>query len=134
MARAAKSVLMKDTKVSKIMTRNVITIHEDDSIGKARALMRDNNIGRLVVVDDEGNPIGMITEVDILKKVFKPKKKMTVGEFKGEKVPRMGQPVRLIMNTPLMTIGVDATAADAARVMQEYDIRGVPVVKGKSLR
>jgi hypothetical protein len=46
----------------------------------------------------------------------------------------MGQPVRLIMNTPLMTIGVDATAADAARVMQEYDIRGVPVVKGKTLR
>ena len=134
MARAAKSIIMRDTKVTKIMTRNVITIHENDSIGKARALMRDNNIGRLVVVDDEGNPIGMITEVDILKKVFKPKKKMTVGEFKGEKVPRMGQPVRLIMNTPLITIGVDATAADAARVMQEYDIRGVPVVKGKTLR
>ncbi|ACV23924.1 CBS domain-containing protein [Methanocaldococcus fervens] len=134
MARAAKSKIMKDTKVTKIMTRNVITINENDSIGKARALMRDNNIGRLVVVDDEGNPIGMVTEVDILKKVFKPKRKMTVGEFKGEKVPRMGQPVKIIMNTPLITISVDDTAADAARVMQEYDIRGVPVVKGNALR
>ena len=134
MARAAKSKIMKDTKVTKIMTRNVITINENDSIGKARALMRDNNIGRLVVVDDEGNPVGMVTEVDILKKVFKPKRKMTIGEVKGEKVPRMGQPVKLIMNTPLITVDVDASVADAARIMQEYDIRGVPVVKGNSLR
>ncbi|CAB3289252.1 Putative signal transduction protein with CBS domains [Methanocaldococcus lauensis] len=134
MARAARSKIMKDTKITKIMTRNVITINENDSIGKARALMRDNNIGRLVVVDDEGNPVGMVTEVDIIKKIYKPKRRMTYGEVKGEKVPRMGQPVKLIMNTPLITVDVDASAADAARVMQEYDIRGVPVVKGKSLK
>ncbi len=133
-SRAARSKLLKDVDVKKIMSRPVITINENDSIGKARALMRDNNIGRLVVVDDDGKPIGIVTEEDILKKVFKPKQRMKYGEVKGEKVPRFGQPVKLIMSSPLITIDPDASVAEAARLMKEYSIRGIPVVRGDKLR
>ncbi|WP_423792960.1 CBS domain-containing protein [Methanocaldococcus indicus] len=134
MNRASKSKLLKDIEVKKLMTRHPITIYEYESIGKARALMRDNNIGRLIVLDEEGKPVGIVTEEDILKKVFKPKRRMGAGDLKGEKVPRMGQPVKLIMSTPLISIEPEASVADAARMMKEYSIRGLPVIKGDKLR
>ena len=134
MKRAGKSELLKDVKVTKIMTRSPITIDKDESIGKARSLMRKYNIGRLVVLDEEGDPIGIVTEDDILRKVFKPKKKMTVGEYAGEKVPRMAQPVSMIMNSPLITADVESSIADVAKLMEKHDIRGVPVTKKGTLR
>ncbi|WP_457612014.1 CBS domain-containing protein [Methanocaldococcus sp.] len=134
MDRASRSAILKDTPVKKVMTRHVITINENDTIGKARALMRDNNIGRLIVVDDNGKPVGIVTETDILTKVLKPKRRMRAGDLKGEKIPRMGQPVKMIMSSPLITLDYDASVADAARLMKEYDIRGVPIVKGNMLK
>ncbi len=134
MKRVSKSELLKDTKITKIMSRSPITINKNDSIGKARSLMRKYNIGRLIVIDDEGNPVGMVTEEDILKKVYKPKKKMTVGEVAGEKVPRMSQPVSIIMNSPLITAEVDATIPEVAKLMEKHDIRGVPIMKRGTLR
>ena len=132
--RVGKSELLKDIKVSKIMTKSPITIDKDESIGKARSLMRKYNIGRLIVLDKEGNPTGIITEDDILRKIFKPKKKMTVGDYAGEKVPRMAQPVSIIMNSSLITADVNASVADVAKLMEHHDIRGVPITKKGTLR
>lgn len=129
MRRGAESRILKDTKAVKRMTRNPICVEESDSIGKARSIMRKNNIGRLLVVDEEDKLIGIITEGDILKKIFKPKRRMTVGEIKGENVPRLEQPVSFIMSSPVITAGVDANLAEIANLMQKYDIRGVPVAR-----
>jgi len=132
--RAGRSELLKDIKVSKIMTKSPVTIDKDESIGKARSLMRKYNIGRLIVLDKEGNPTGIITEDDILRKIFKPKKKMTVGDYAGEKVPRMAQPVSIIMNSPLITADVNTSVTDVAKLMEHHDIRGVPITKKGTLR
>ncbi len=134
MKRVGTSEIMKDVKVSKIMTRNPITIDKNESIGKARSLMRKYNIGRLIVLDKEGNPTGIVTEDDILRKIFKPKRKMTVGEYAGDKIPRMAQPVSLIMNSPLITAEIDSSIADVAKLMEKYDIRGIPITKRGTLR
>ncbi|AEH07424.1 CBS domain-containing protein [Methanothermococcus okinawensis] len=134
MKRAGESELLKDVKVTKIMSRSPITIDKDESIGKARSLMRKYNIGRLIVLDKEGNPTGIVTEDDIIRKVFKPKKKMTVGELAGEKVPRMAQPVHIIMNSPIITADIDSSVANVAKLMEKHDIRGVPITKKGTLR
>ncbi|HIQ38550.1 MAG TPA: CBS domain-containing protein [Methanothermococcus okinawensis] len=134
MSRVGRSELLKDVKITKVMTRDPITIYEDESIGKARSLMRKHNIGRLIVLDRNGNPVGMVTEDDILRKIYKPKRKMTVGEMAGEKIPRMSQPVSIIMNTPLISAEVDSTIPEVARIMEKYDIRGVPIMKRGMLK
>ncbi len=134
MKRASTSELLKEVKVSKIMSRNPITIDYNDSIGKARSLMKKYDVTRLVVLDKEGIAIGMITEEDILTKIYKPKKKMTVGEVVGEKVPRMSQPVTSIMNSPLIYCDVEDTIPEVAKLMEKYDIRGVPAFKKGTLR
>lgn len=127
MRRGSKSHVLKDTKVSRIMTRNPVCVEKSGSIGKARSIMRKSNVGRVLVVDVADKLIGIVTGGDIVKKIYKPERKMTVGEVKGERVTRMEQPVSLIMSSPVITAGVDANLAEVAKLMQTYDIRGVPI-------
>jgi CBS domain-containing protein len=134
MKRGVESRILKDTSVRRIMARNPTSVSETDSIGKARSLMRKNNIGRVLVVDERGNLIGIVTGGDILRKIYKPKRRMTSGELKGEKVPRMEQPVTVIMSSPVITADTDANLAEVAHLLQKYDIRGVPIVKDRAPR
>ncbi len=131
MARGADSRLLKDAEVRRIMDRDPICVRESDSIGKARSIMTKNNIGRVLVVDEMQNLLGIVTGMDILKKIYKPKRRMTAGEFKGEKITRMEQPVTVIMNAPVISAEIDASLADVAKLLQQHDIRGVPIVKDR---
>jgi len=125
----AGSLILKDAEVRKAITKKPACVDETEGIGKARSIMRKDNIGQVLVVDAEEKLKGIVTRGDILKKIYKPKRKMTAGEIKGENVPRMGQSVSLIMSSPVITAGVDANLADVANLMQQHDIRGVPIVK-----
>ena len=129
MARGADSRLLKEAEVRRVMDRNPICVQKTDSIGKARSIMTKNNIGRVLVVDEMQNLLGIVTGMDILKKIYKPKRRMTMGELKGEKITRMEQPVTVIMNAPVIAADIDASLADVANLMQRHDIRGVPIVK-----
>jgi len=44
-----------------VMTRNVITVKRDTPVSEAQRIMKEHNIRRLPVVDDEGRPIGVVT-------------------------------------------------------------------------
>jgi CBS domain-containing protein len=134
MKRGAESRILKDTSVRRIMIRNPVSVKETESIGKARSIMRKNNIGRVLVVDEMDNLVGIVTGDDILQKIYKPTRRMTSGELRGEKVTRMGQPVSLIMSSPVITADVDANLAEVANLLQKYDIRGVPIVKDRTPR
>jgi len=134
MKEGSNSRLLKDTEVTKVMTRDPLYVEETDSIGKARSVMRENNIDRLPVFDKKGRLSGIVTDGDILTKIYKPKKKTTIGEVKGEKIPRMAQPVSIIMSSPVITAEIDSNLADVAGLMQRYDIRGLTIVKDGLLR
>jgi len=55
-------------KASQIMTREgLITVREGVDPGEARSLLRRNKIERLIVVDDEGHAVGLITVKDMEK-------------------------------------------------------------------
>lgn len=60
----AKGKAPSRVKVSQIMSSPIITVRPDDSIRKAAKLMRDNNIRRLVVMNN-GKLRGIITIRDI---------------------------------------------------------------------
>lgn len=57
----ASSVLVGD-----IMTKHVITIHGDEDLADAAALMDNHKIKRLPVVDSKGRLIGIVTRGDII--------------------------------------------------------------------
>jgi CBS domain-containing protein len=70
----------------------VITITKEASIQEAATLMRENNIGNIIVVDEEGNsptPIGILTDRDIVIKVIAERadvNNVTVGEVMAENI------------------------------------------------
>jgi CBS domain-containing protein len=53
-------------RVKNIMTPLSFTVHEDQSVSKAAALMAYEGIHRLPVVDDEGTVVGLLSSLDIL--------------------------------------------------------------------
>ncbi len=133
MKRGAESLLLKDTTAAKEMTSDPVCMEETESIGKARSIIRKNHLGRILVVDSADKLVGIVTEGDIVRKLYKPKRKMTAGELTGEKVPRMEQPVSLIMNSPVITADVDANLAEISGLMQKHDILAVTIVRDQTL-
>ncbi len=59
--------LLAKLEVKDIMTKNVITVKEDDTIKKAAQFMYSKKIGGLPVVDDHDRLVGIITESDIFR-------------------------------------------------------------------
>ena len=58
--------LINQIKVEDIMTKDVFTVEENDTLEKAARIMADNKIGGLPVIQ-EGIPVGVITETDLFK-------------------------------------------------------------------
>lgn len=61
------SFLLSRLLVSKLMTRQVVTISPDAPIVDAVELMTGNKIAGLPVVDETGSVIGIVTESDLLR-------------------------------------------------------------------
>ncbi len=57
--------LMSKIKVKDVMTRGPITIGPEETIEKAAIIMKDNVIGGLPVVSDDGSVVGILTVQDI---------------------------------------------------------------------
>lgn len=63
---------IKDCSVSEATSRRPVIIRSEEDILEAMERMRRSSIGRLVVVDAQGKPVGMITRTDILTRILKP--------------------------------------------------------------
>lgn len=59
--------LIAKIKVGDIMTRSVITVHQDWTIEEAANLMLERKISGAPVVDDNGQLCGVITQTDLFK-------------------------------------------------------------------
>ncbi|NLD65124.1 MAG: CBS domain-containing protein [Crenarchaeota archaeon] len=102
--------------VRDVMSSPVVTIYEDESSDKAAANMDMKDLGAVIVQNNAGKSIGIITERDLVKRVV-------AKNLKPDTVK-----VKEIMTTPLVTVEPDATISDAARRMTRLDIRRLGVI------
>jgi CBS domain-containing protein len=119
------------------MTRNVITIPESQTMKQASKLMYEDNIGSIVILkegsgsnlDDNVSgsttekkeipiPIGIVTERDIARTVGFAAKHSIFGDI----------PLSELMSKPLITIQPGASLKDAVVLMQQKDIRRLPII------
>ena len=133
-----KSTIGLEMLVRDVMTRDSISILKYESIKHAANVLLENNISGLPVVDKEKNVIGMITQADILSMVgirrgntFKDLLKHILGEPLPER--KLGDIVGDIMVSTVVTIKLDSNIAEAARIMDERNIRRLPVVDDKNV-
>lgn len=59
----------EDRMVKEVMSKVPVTIEADASILEAVQKMQKNDVGRIIVVDAQRKPIGIVTRTDILKRI-----------------------------------------------------------------
>lgn len=111
------------TSVLKICGRRVSTVPVLATVAQAVQLMIDNEVGAVIVVDDQGIVAGMFTERDVLEKF------VLSGRDSHQ------TPVRELMSPMVEMATEETTPAEALRVMLERHYRHMPVVdeQGKVL-
>jgi len=102
-------------KISKIMTRNVITAMPGDSLLYVESLLIHNRIARIVIQRNK-IPVGIITDRDFAVKIVAHAYQITT-------------PVKQIMSTPLIAIGPDESVWMVADLMYTRGIRKLPVIE-----
>ena len=98
------------------MTRDPRTANADDTIVEAARIMRDSDIGDVVVMED-GQVSGIVTDRDIVVRG------VAEGQDPGSAT------VSDVCTSGVETNEPDASVDDALRLMREHDIRRLPVVK-----
>ena len=106
---------MSQSTVKDIMTEFVQTISANSSVSEASQIMAKLGMGSLVVLQ-KGQPVGMVTERDIVTKVAS-------QDLNSSKIP-----VEKIMSNPIISIEPDRIVDEAALMMSVYQIRRLVVV------
>jgi CBS domain-containing protein len=94
--------------VGEAMTRGLVTIHEEAQIYEAAQLMDAHRVHGLPVVDAARNVVGVLSQTDLLR----------VRSMEHLWSGLTGLAVRHVMTAPAITISVNATLDDAAKLMK----------------
>jgi acetoin utilization protein AcuB len=108
------------------MSRPVITTHADVPILDAYDLMQKENIRRLPVVDREGKLIGMVSEREILQASPSQATSLSIWEL-NYLMAKIS--VDEIMTKEVITVEADTPLEEAALLMADHKIGGLPVMK-----
>lgn len=115
---------MKNSLVQEWMTPEPVTIPSSTTITDAHWTMIDNKIRRLLVVD-EGELVGIITLQDLQQKI--PFASLAINPLRASNYLTKC-PVRQLMSPDPVTISLDTTLVDAAKLMLERKISTLPVM------
>lgn len=116
--------------VGERMTKRPITVTEDTTLPEALELMRKEKIRRLPVLDKHGKLVGIVTELDLLRASPSPATTLSVYE-----IPYLLAKVKMreIMTTNVITVTEDTPIEEAARIMADNKIGGLPVMRDGKL-
>ena len=105
------SKFLSDNVVADLMTSEVTTIREEDSVKKAATLMLEKNVTHLPVVTDDNKLIGILTSWDLSK---------SIATNSDNLIDIMTKTVKFCHSTD--------SIEDISRMMRKYDISCLPVV------
>ena len=116
-------------KVKDYMNTKMITCRKSDSLLFALTMLNKNKIARLVVTDNNGRPIGIISYDTFLRnsRYFEFKKQNT-RDYLLPKDSAKELLVSDLVGNELLTVESNDDLAKAARLMVEYNISGIPIV------
>ena len=109
------------TPVSNLVSRNVVSAPLNTTVKEAAAMMSQNSISSLLLVNAQGEPQGIITDRDLRDKVV-------------AKGLDLSTPSHEIMSPMLVTIDSRKTCFDALATMIQRNIHHLLVAEGKSLK
>ena len=101
---------MQGKLVEKLAKRGCITVQKETSISELSKVLSSNNIGALVVVDSNKNPIGIVSERDIVRNYNK-----NVNYIEN------------IMSTNFISCSLLISSSELMELMNKHKIRHIPI-------
>ena len=109
------TILIRD-----LMRKNPYTVAESASIQDTARIMNDKKVSSLVILDENNNPVGLVTERDLVRKVC-------INDLPTNRVTN-----REIMSSPLITIDSESSATTATDLMLKNKVRHLLVIDNES--
>ena len=106
--------------VRDLMRKNPYTVAESASIQDTARIMNDKKVSSLVILDEDNNPVGLVTERDLVRKVC-------INDLPTNRVSN-----KEIMSSPLITIGSESSATTATDLMLKNNVRHLLVLDNES--
>ena len=116
--------------VGERMSKPVITVRPEMPMPEALDLMHKEHIRRLPVVNKKGELVGIVTEADLLKASPSDATSLSIYEvtYLLSKLT-----IDRLMTKKVITVTEDTPLEEAARIMADNGIGGLPVMRGKAL-
>ena len=116
--------------VRELMTPNPVTVQPDTSVPEALRLMRERKVRRLPVIDSHGRLVGIVSDKDLLWASPSPATTLAVWEIPD----LLGKlKVEKVMTHEVITVVEKTPLEEAARIMADRKIGGLPVMQGPDL-
>ena len=107
-------------RIRDLMTRSPIVLSEDDTAGDAARMMRDREVGDVLVRANNGTLLGIVTDRDLVVRCL--------AEDEGGRAP-----LSELCTTSVNTLDADASIDDAVSLMRTQAVRRIPVVEEGNL-
>jgi acetoin utilization protein AcuB len=116
--------------VGERMTERPVTVMEDTSVSRALELMRREKVRRFPVVDKHGKLVGIVLEKDLIYAAPSPATTLSIFEIHTllAKI-KVGD----VMTQEVITVTEDTPLEEAARIMADNNISGMPVMRDGQL-
>ena len=124
-----------------VMTKAVVSMHPDTPVREIARLLLDKGISAVPVVDNDGAPIGMVSEGDLIRPDQAAREArrewwleiLAEGEQLNPEflawVHSQKRAARAIMSAPVITVSEGAEVGEIARLLVAHRIKRVPVVR-----
>ena len=116
--------------VKERMTHNPITIRPDTTVTEAQAMMKREKIHHLPVMDKDEKLVGIVSEKDLLYASPSPASTLSVYEMSSLLAKLK---VEKVMSKNVVTVPEDVPLEEAARIMADRGVGGLPIMRGRSL-
>lgn len=110
--------------VAERMTKHPVTMTSDATVGEVDRVMKKNKFHRMIIVDD-GKLVGYLSDRDVMRVTPSPATSLSKYEIRSllDKLK-----VRDIMQKKVVTVNEDATIEEAALIMFNNKVGGLPVI------
>lgn len=112
------------------MSKPVYSISPETTLDDALSIMEKEHIRRLPVVDKDGNLVGIVTEQDLIK--ASPSEATLLDKWEIKSLMST-LPVEKIMTRQVITLTENEVLEEAARIMADKSVSGLPVVRGSKV-
>lgn len=120
--------MKKSTPISKIMSRDIITMSQNQTLGDLNQLIEDKDIRHVLIVSGD-HVVGMLSNTDLDKISF-------INTFDGDGLTTSiygSLTIQQVMTKDLTLVQKDDTIYDVAVILSKNEFHALPVLDGKKI-